>query len=63
MARWRPEVLLSLLFTALLFSACVTTGVSPQDKKKRPPPLTWEKPTWAVEITRQPWENCSKRKN
>ena len=34
MARWRPEAILALLFAVLLFSACVTTGVSPQDKKK-----------------------------
>jgi Tfp pilus assembly protein PilF len=34
MARWRPEAILSLLFSMLLVSACVTTGVSPQDKKR-----------------------------
>ncbi len=34
MARWRPDAILCLLFTVLLFSACVTTGVSHQDKKK-----------------------------
>lgn len=34
MARWRPEEILALLFAMLLFSACVTTGTSPQDKKK-----------------------------
>lgn len=34
MARWRPEAMLALLFAVLLFSGCVTTGVSPQDKKK-----------------------------
>jgi type IV pilus biogenesis/stability protein PilW len=34
MARWRLEAMLALLFAVLLFSACVTTGVSPQDKKK-----------------------------
>ncbi|MBC2710359.1 MAG: tetratricopeptide repeat protein [Desulfosarcina sp.] len=34
MTRWRPKAILSLLFAMLLFSACVTTGVSPQDKKR-----------------------------
>ena len=34
MARWRPEVTLTLLMAMLLVSACVTTGVSPQDKKR-----------------------------
>lgn len=34
MARWRPEIILSLLFAMLLFSACATTDASLQDKKK-----------------------------
>ena len=34
MARRRPEAILSLLFAMLLFSACATTRVSPQDKKR-----------------------------
>lgn len=34
MARWRPEAILFLVFPMLLFSACATTGISPQDKKK-----------------------------
>lgn len=34
MARWRSEAILALLFAMLLFSACATTGVTPQDKKK-----------------------------
>jgi type IV pilus assembly protein PilF len=34
MARWRPEAILFLVFSMLLFSACATTGVSPQNKKK-----------------------------
>jgi type IV pilus assembly protein PilF len=34
MARWRTEEILSLLFALLLFSACATTGVSLQDKRK-----------------------------
>jgi len=34
MARWRTEAFLAWLFAVLLFSACATTGISPQDKKK-----------------------------
>jgi type IV pilus biogenesis/stability protein PilW len=34
MARWRPEAILFLVFSMLLVSACATTGLSPQDKKK-----------------------------
>jgi len=34
MTRWRLEPILSLIFAMLLFSACATMGVSPQDKRK-----------------------------
>lgn len=34
MARWRYGIILALLIAGLLFSACATTGVSQQDKKK-----------------------------
>lgn len=34
MARWRLEAILALLFAMLLFSACATSGITAQDKKK-----------------------------
>ena len=34
MARWRPETILLLLFSMLMFSACAGMGVDPQDAKK-----------------------------
>jgi Tfp pilus assembly protein PilF len=34
MARWKPEAMLLLLFSMLLFSACASTGVTPQDERK-----------------------------
>ena len=33
MVRWQPKSILALLLPMLLFSACVTTGGSPQDKR------------------------------
>lgn len=34
MARWPLKVNIVLLFALLLFSACATTGITPEDKKK-----------------------------
>lgn len=34
MARWRLKAILSLIFAMVLFSACATSKVNPQDKRK-----------------------------